>query len=137
MNSETERAEAFTPTQPSPIKGEGFESASHSATSAIGQSARCSAVRGRRMMTVVPSPERRLELDRAAMGLDELLGERQAEPDRRLLAAPPLGGAAEPVEHPRLIGRGDAAAIVGDDDPRLVAVALGAEQDAAARCRYS
>ncbi len=67
------------------------------------------------------------------MRLDELLGERQAEADRRLLAAARLGGALEAVEHARLVGRRDAAAIVGDDDPRLVAVAVGAEQHAAAR----
>ena len=39
----------------------------------------------------------------------------------------------EPVEHPRLVGRGDAGAIVRDDDPGPLAVALGAEQHAAAR----
>ena len=66
------------------------------------------------------------------MRLDELLGERQAEADRGLLAAAALGGALEAVEHPGLVGRSDAAAIVGDDDPRRVASALGAEQHPAA-----
>ena len=32
------------------------------------------------------------------MGLDELTGERQAEPDRRLLLAAPFGGTLEAIE---------------------------------------
>src|SRR3954452_22172016 len=74
-------------------------------------------------------PHFREQYDGAAMGLDELAGERQAEAERRIAA---LGGAVEAVRDPGLLGRRDAAAIVGDGNLGLAPVAGGAQQDATA-----
>src|SRR5438067_13789698 len=79
-----------------------------------------------------PLPRLRKQLDAAAMRLDELPGERQAEAERRL---PALCGAVEAVEDPRLVRGRDAAAIVRDRDRRLAFRADPVDEDAAAIAR--
>ena len=68
--------------------------------------------RGMVSVTVVPFPFFDFELDRAAMRLDELAGQRQAEAERRLAANAGFGDAVEAVEHARQVLGGDAGAIV-------------------------
>src|SRR5438132_1689856 len=82
-----------------------------------------------------PLPRLGLQRDRPAMGLDELLGERQAQADRRGVVAATVDGAMKAVEDRELVGRCDAAAIVGNDDPRLARIALGMDQYPAALAR--
>ena len=70
--------------------------------------------RGIVSVTVVPFPFFELELDRAAMRLDELAGQRQAEAERRLAAHACLLDPVEAVEHARQILLGDARAVIAD-----------------------
>src|SRR5215217_3006702 len=71
-----------------------------------------------------PLPHFRMKLDRAAMRLDELAGERQAEADRGLAVHAFGLAAVEAIEDARLVGGRNAAAIVRDDDPRLAILAV-------------
>ena len=66
----------------------------------------------------------RFELDRSAVGLDELAGQRQAKAERRLAAHAGLGDPVEPVEHARQVARRDAGPIVADADHGLLLVAV-------------
>ena len=95
--------------------------------------------RGMVRVTVVPLPFFEFELDRAAMRLDELAGQRQAEAERRLAATPASATPVEAVEHARQVLGGDARAIVADADHRLLLVAVGgrARSGPCGRCRRS
>src|SRR3546814_13812353 len=74
----------------------------------------------------------RLQLYAAAMGFDELAGERKAEAQRPLLATARGDGALESVEHPVAIGGRDAPAIVGDGDFRLHRISVGLQKNSTA-----
>ena len=67
------------------------------------------------MVTLVPLPGCRFQLDLAAVRLDELAGQRQAEAERRL-AAGRRADAVEAGEHLLLVLDRDPRAVVGDGD---------------------
>jgi hypothetical protein len=64
----------------------------------------------------------------AAMRLDELFRQREAQADRRLLRGPPLRRPVKAIENSRLIGRVDASATVRNHDHRLIAVPIRMEK---------
>ena len=74
-------------------------------------------------VTVVPLPFFELELDRTAMRLDELAGQRQSKPQSRLAAHAFLDHAVEAVEHARQVLGRNARAVVADPDHRIVRIA--------------
>src|SRR6266496_5248534 len=77
------------------------------------------------------APGRRLDLDAAAEGVDELLGDVQAEAHAGAVRAGGPG-LAEALEHVRQLGRVDARPLVLDLDEQLAHGAPGADPDGAA-----
>ena len=92
----------------------------------------CSAVRGRRMVTVVPCPGSDCSSIVPPCASTNCLASGRPRPTAASSPPRPSTVRWKRSNTARLVGRRDAAAIVGDDDPRLVAVALGTEQHPAA-----
>ena len=73
-------------------------------------------------MKVVPSPERALGLDRAAVQLDQLLHQGQADAAPFVRAAPCVLDPVEPLEQPgQLLGRDARAGVAAPAARRLLA----------------